>query len=32
VLRDIEQRLRRHESIGIAVLTLASPDEEDART
>ena len=31
VLRDVEQRLRRNDAIGLAFLTLASPEEEEAR-
>jgi hypothetical protein len=31
LLRALEQRVRAHENVGLAVLTLAAPDDDDAR-
>jgi hypothetical protein len=31
VLRDVEQRLRRNDAVGLAFLTLSSPEEEEVR-
>jgi cation diffusion facilitator family transporter len=31
VLRDLEHRIMDHKNVGLAILTLATPDEEDVR-